>query len=164
MKKMITAILTVIMMLTAMTCFAEIGSEPFELPHNTMEVWIDGDYYDFELLEVSIDEDSIIYATYIEENSEYALIVALDSWLGAEVYYAEDQSRDIMAFMLMEADGSFHYSHCHAPSVKDGDYSDFVLTVSDEDGWYQGGMIGYTLCEETGETHYVQVIFDFVLR
>ena len=163
MKKIITAILTVIMMLTATACFAEVGSDTFDMGHNIMGVWIDDQLHNFELYELTV-ENQVIYATYLDENSDYGMIIAMDSWLAADVYYAEEQDTDVMAFMLFENDGTTHYSSCHAPAVNEGNYSDFVLTVSDEDGWYQGGMIGYTISEESGEIHSVQAIFDFVIE
>ena len=165
MKKMITVILTVVMMLTAMTCcYAEIGDETFGIDNNTMLVSVDNTIYHFELIEASVDEDGVVYATYIEENAEYALIIAMDSWLGVDEYYAEDQCTDVMAYLLLDSEGNEHYSSCFSESVDEMKYSDLVLTVSDEDGWYQGGMIGYTRCEETGEVCYIEAVFDFTVE
>ena len=164
MKKIITAILTVILTLTTMTCcFAEVGSQTFDIEHDTMQVWIDDEFYAFELVDITVTEDDVIYATFVEETGEYALILGMDSWLDVGNYYAEDQRTDVVAMGLIDTDGNTHYSSCYSGSVKDGDYCDVALTVTDEYGWYQGGLIGYTSCETSYETHSVVVIFDFEL-
>lgn len=162
MKKLLTMLLTLMMMLTAFAATAEVDGETLDMDHDTAMIWLDDDMYYFELGSV-YEEDGIIFAFFSDSSSGYEFGLAVDNDLGADFYEASGSSEDIYAMIVCEPNGTQHYASCSTNAYSSGYGCDLYMTAYAENGWYQGLMIGYTASDETGETFELVGAFDFML-
>lgn len=164
MKKMIAALIAVMIMLASCAAsFAEVGEEIVEMDHGTAMVWLDDDLYTFILDDV-YEEDGVIYAFFNDNYSGYELSMALSTDLGVDYYEAAEIPVDRYALIVYEPDGTYHYATCASYAVNDGCGCDLCMTVFDENGWYQGIVIGNTVCDNSYESFELVSAFDFVLE
>ena len=163
MKKMIALALAIIMMISAFAAaYAEIGEDVLEVSHGTATIWLDDTERDFKVYDV-YEEDGVIFAFFSEVSGEGELGIAFDDDLPVDYYEAAD-SDDIYAMVICDGNGDRHCSACADYAADEGKYCDLIMTVSNENGWYQGAVRGRTICEESGVAYEMIGAFDIVLE
>ncbi len=165
MKKMIVLVMTLMMALTAFTCAsASVSEDVVDMDRDTAYILIGDNEYYLDLVEASSEtEDGAIATMYSDPTGEYVLVVVMTEDIELDIYEDTAEDIDVFACLFVEGGVNYHGGVCSASAAADGNGVDLLMTVVDENDWYQGIFAGKTYCEENGATLDVIGIFDFTV-
>jgi len=137
------------------------GTEPFDMPHGTAVLFIDGVEHDFTI--VTVEDSGKGYINAIFSNDDGEMFGAAISDSVTDNYYAAGEgARDMGTFMYIASDGTKLVSSCSDYGYTNGYPCEMGFTVYDDNGWYQVVGAGTAMNKETGETYKLTTCVDFV--
>ena len=160
MKKLLAALIALMMLMCSMVAFAE--NQSLDMKHDTAIAFIDDAEYNFTLDSIDDTSDSGLVATYTSDDGEVLIVIVNWDLTTGSYHESGDVEDDVFGVGFIMQDGQIYTSTCSETSIDVGNPCSLAVAAFDEDGWYQLASSGTLLSEDGNTTHEIVMACDFM--